>query len=69
MATLDTTRTLSGHSTEGRATRLFVGAVAALKSWNDARLTRKALSRLSDRELNDIGLTRADIDDIDALFR
>jgi|TARA_Y100001956_G_scaffold4947_1_gene4487 uncharacterized protein YjiS (DUF1127 family) len=30
--------------------------------WNDARVTRKALSRLSDRELDDIGLTRADIE-------
>ena len=32
--------------------------------WNDARLTRRALARLSDRELNDIGLTRYDIDGI-----
>lgn len=69
MATLDTNPSLSGRSTEGRAPHLFSGAFSALKSWNDARLTRKALSRLSDRELNDIGLTRADLDDIGALFR
>lgn len=35
--------------------------VARLSSWNDARVTRKALSALSDRELSDIGLERADI--------
>jgi uncharacterized protein YjiS (DUF1127 family) len=35
-----------------------------LKDWNDARVTRKALSTLSDRELDDIGLCRGDIDHI-----
>ena len=35
--------------------------VAAFTAWNDARITRRALSVLSDRELQDIGLTRADI--------
>lgn len=34
---------------------------ARLRAWNDARLTRKALSRLTDRELDDIGLCRGDI--------
>lgn len=38
--------------------------VAAVIAWNDARATRAALSRLSDRELDDIGLCRGDIDDI-----
>ena len=38
--------------------------VAAVTRWNDARVTRKALSRLTDRELNDIGLVRGDIDHI-----
>lgn len=35
-----------------------------VRAWNDTRVTRKALSRLSDRELNDIGLCRGDIDQI-----
>lgn len=39
----------------------FVGVVA---NWNDARVTRKALSKLSARELEDIGLCYGDIDDI-----
>jgi uncharacterized protein YjiS (DUF1127 family) len=39
----------------------FARFAAAFTAWNDARATRKALSVLSDRELEDIGLTRADI--------
>lgn len=35
---------------------------ALLAGWNDARVTRGALSKLSDRELDDIGLCRGDID-------
>lgn len=35
-----------------------------LTTWNDARVTRRELSRLSDRELDDIGLSRADIERI-----
>lgn len=34
----------------------------ALSAWNDARVTRNALAKLSDRELDDIGLSRGDID-------
>lgn len=37
------------------------GAVAA---WNDARLTRNSLNKLSVRELDDIGLVRGDIEAI-----
>ncbi|KEO52706.1 DUF1127 domain-containing protein [Thioclava pacifica] len=40
----------------------FISSViAALHDWNDARVTRKALSKLSDRALDDIGLTRFDV--------
>jgi len=35
---------------------------ATLSAWNDARITRKALGRLSDRELDDIGLCRGDVE-------
>lgn len=37
---------------------------AALAAWSDARVTRKALAKLSDRELDDIGLCRGDIEAI-----
>lgn len=40
----------------------FSDAFAHLAAWNDKRVTRRELSRLSDRELDDIGLCRADID-------
>lgn len=38
--------------------------VAALTGWNDARITRKSLSALSARELDDIGLCYGDIEEI-----
>jgi uncharacterized protein YjiS (DUF1127 family) len=38
--------------------------VARYQAWTDARITRKALNALSDRELDDLGLVRGDIDDI-----
>lgn len=41
---------------------LFSHIVELLISWNDRRATRNALARLSDRELDDIGLNRGDID-------
>ena len=35
---------------------------SAFINWYDVRTTRKELNRLSDRELDDIGLSRSDID-------
>lgn len=46
------------------ATRIVAGLVSRIAVWNDARVTRKALSKLSNRELDDLGLCRGDIDDI-----
>jgi uncharacterized protein YjiS (DUF1127 family) len=40
--------------------------VSGLISWNDARVTRGSLARLTDRELDDIGLCRGDIDEVAA---
>ena len=39
-------------------------AIDAAVFWNDARLTRNALKSLSDRELEDIGLSRNDIETV-----
>lgn len=44
--------------------RVISDLVARIAMWNDARVTRKSLERLSDRELDDLGLCRGDIDDI-----
>lgn len=52
------------------ATYGAVQAVANLRdritTWYAVRSTRKALNALSDRELADIGLTRADVDSVAA---
>ena len=40
----------------------IMGVVASVMAWNDQRVTRKSLSALTDRELNDIGLARGDIE-------
>lgn len=63
MAALDTTRTTYGTASAVNRTIVFLtDLVASIVSWNDSRVTRKALSSLSDRELEDIGLIRGDID-------
>jgi len=65
MAIFDTTRTTYGSANAaGRLTSVFTSAIAAIVSWNDARVTRNALASLTDRELEDIGLIRGDIDDV-----
>ncbi|MDP5085347.1 MAG: DUF1127 domain-containing protein [Yoonia sp.] len=63
MAAFDTTRPASGLSA-GRISSFFVTMFAAFAAWNDARITRNSLSKLSARELDDIGLTYGDIDTI-----
>ena len=63
MAAVETTRPAPfGAITTYRAINSFTNALSALRGWNDARVTRKALNKLSDRELDDIGLCRSDID-------
>lgn len=63
MAAFDTTRTTYGTaSAVNRIVAFFADTLASVVAWNDARITRKALSALSDRELEDIGLIRGDID-------
>ncbi|MFN3211228.1 MAG: DUF1127 domain-containing protein [Roseovarius sp.] len=57
MAAIETTRT-APHGVGS----LFSRLVATVSAWNDARVTRNALNRLSDRELADIGLSRSDIE-------
>ncbi|SPJ28204.1 DUF1127 domain-containing protein [Falsiruegeria mediterranea] len=64
MAALDTTRTYGSTGLVGRIGATFASAVNAIALWNDARVTRNTLSELSDRELEDIGLIRGDIDGV-----
>jgi uncharacterized protein YjiS (DUF1127 family) len=51
-----------GAITTFRFFQFFSTLAQVVGSWNDARVTRNALAKLSDRELDDIGLCRGDID-------
>ncbi len=62
MAVIDTTTVAGGKG--NILSRWVQNIIAQYAAWNDARITRNALSRLSDRELEDIGLSRSDIDTI-----
>lgn len=59
MATLDTIRPIA---TENGLRTFLVTLAGSLADWNDRRQTRKALQGLSNRELEDIGLVRADLE-------
>jgi uncharacterized protein YjiS (DUF1127 family) len=63
MATYETSRAAPfGAITLFRMVQSVSSAASALQAWNAGRITRKALSKLSNRELDDIGLCRSDID-------
>ncbi|SLN58099.1 hypothetical protein ROG8370_02651 [Roseovarius gaetbuli] len=61
MASIDSSRTLNPSAGFGGFFARVLGVVSA---WNERRATRNALSQLSDRELDDIGLARGDINEI-----
>lgn len=63
MAAFETSRTAPfGAISIFRAVQGISGMFGALAVWNDARMTRNALGKLSDHELDDIGLCRGDIE-------
>ena len=55
---------LNNSATVGGVGNVFAKLVSMLAAWNDTRVTRRELGRLSDRELDDIGLCRGDIERI-----
>ena len=57
MSAIDTNRIHAGTASFGFGSKLL----ATISAWNDARMTRNALNRLTDRELDDICLCRGDI--------
>lgn len=63
MAAFDTTRPYAAGSLS-RSGAFFMALFTAFADWNAARATRKTLGALTDRELDDIGLTRGDIDGV-----
>jgi uncharacterized protein YjiS (DUF1127 family) len=63
MATFETTRPAPfGAETVYRMVSTLDNLRITLVDWNNRRITRNALSRLSVRDLADIGLTVADVD-------
>lgn len=58
MTTIDTPHTAVAPTAGARVIPALFSAIA---TWNDQRATRKVLSSLTDRELDDIGLKRSDI--------
>ena len=63
MAVYETSRSLN-EGVRADVRGYFASLVAAFEAWNDRRVTRKALSALTARELDDIGLNRGDIYDV-----
>ena len=61
MAAIDTSRPTAVLSA-GRVSSKFLALLSAVAAWNDTRITRASLSRLSAHELEDIGLSFGDID-------
>ncbi len=53
----------TGAITIYRVVNTVLTAVAALMSWNERRRTVNALRRLSPSQLDDIGLTPADVEE------
>jgi len=60
MSTIELNRSVAVEGVGNVVANFF----SMLSAWNDARVTRRELSRLSDRELNDIGVCRGDIERI-----
>jgi uncharacterized protein YjiS (DUF1127 family) len=61
----ETTRSgFGGLSFSARLTVMFETLAGRIAGWNDRRVTRNALLELSDHELDDIGLSRADVYDL-----
>lgn len=64
MAALDFSRTAPTANPFARVGAFVSATYGALIHWNEARQTRNALSALTDRELDDIGLVRGDIENV-----
>ena len=67
MALHEASRPVVANSGIGaRLNKITTSVVAFLVAWNEARITRSELSKLSDHQLEDLGISRGEID---GLFR
>ncbi len=62
MTTFDAARPMSTARPGARILSPIIALAAAVTTWNDQRMTRRSLAKLTDRELDDIGLVRSDIE-------
>lgn len=63
MALFDASRPVVANSGIGaRLMNTIPNLVAHLVDWNEARITRNELAKLSDHQLDDLGLSRGQID-------
>lgn len=69
MAAIEYTSAQTTPATSGLVGQFFARTLGAFQDWNNARIARKALSQLTDRELEDIGLCRGDIEIVARLKR
>ncbi|MFN3274354.1 MAG: DUF1127 domain-containing protein [Paracoccus sp. (in: a-proteobacteria)] len=60
MSTIETNHSAAAVGGVGIVARI----VSLVAAWRESRVTRRELNRLSDRELDDIGLCRGDIERI-----
>ncbi len=58
MSTIETNRSVA----VGGVGNVVAQITSLIASWRETRMTRRELGRLSDRELDDIGLCRGDIE-------
>lgn len=69
MAFLNTTKPAPfGAITTYRAVKAFEAARIGFSTWKTKRSTYKQLNVLSTRELDDIGITRADVNNLNTGF-
>jgi uncharacterized protein YjiS (DUF1127 family) len=61
MTAIDTTLRTHGFTFAPRITRTVEAIISRVATARRRHATRVALEKLSDRELNDIGLTRGDV--------
>lgn len=57
-------REMSQNPAASHLNRLVAKIANVIWEWRDERASRKALGKLTDRELDDIGLLRSDIDQL-----
>lgn len=68
MAATDQTRPFGATGSNLGFGAFFASLAGSFFAWKDARATRLSLSSLTDRELDDIGLCRGDIDIISGRY-